>query len=56
MKAKELKDKLNDTLLQSIINMVKDPTIDKHQIVWMIFLELTDKCWDDVTDDEIVIK
>ena len=56
MTAKELKDKLNDTLLQGIINMAKDPTIDKHQIVWMIFLELTDKYWDNVTDNEIVIK
>ena len=56
MTAKELKDKLDDDLLQNIITMVKDQTIDKHQIVWMIFLELTDKYWDDVTDDEIVIK
>lgn len=56
MTAKELKDKLNDTLLKSIIIMAKDPTIDKHQIVWMLFLHLTDKYWNNVTDDEIVIK
>lgn len=55
MTAKELRDKLNDDLLQNIINMVKDPTIDKHQILWMIFLKLTDKYWDDVTDEEICL-
>lgn len=54
----ELKKKLeNDVLIQSIVNIARDPTIHnsrKDQLEGLIFLKITDKCWDEVNDNDTI--
>ena len=51
----ELKSKITNTLINSIINIVKDPTLGdsrKEQLKGLIFLAITDDYWDDCNDNE----
>ena len=57
MTAKELKEKLSPSLVESIMNIVKDPTIVSKidQIQGLLFLELTDEYWDELEDNAEVL-
>ena len=50
----ELKNKIDDCLINSIINIVKDPTITNKadQLQGMIFYHITGECWDNCNDNE----
>ena len=57
MKARELKDKISPSMIRGIANIVRDPTIEHkiEQIQGLIFLELTNKYWDNTNDEEEVL-
>lgn len=47
----ELKEKLSPSLMRSIVNISKDPTLGAtkiDQLQGLIFLTITGKYWDDV--------
>lgn len=52
----DLKNKIDDRLVRSIINVVKDPTITSkaEQIRYLIFHHLTDDYWDVCNDNDEV--
>lgn len=53
----ELKEKLSERLIFSIINIVKDPTLGDtvtDQLQGLIFNEITDDWWDNCDDSEMV--
>lgn len=51
----QLKSKITDTLINSIINISKDPTLGdsrKEQLKGLIFLTIANDYWDDCDDNE----
>lgn len=53
----QLKLKINDCMLNSIINLVKDPTLGstlKDQLSGLIFLSITGEYWDSADDNKII--
>lgn len=51
----ELKNKIDNCLISSIINIVKDPTLGnskKDQLQGLIFNHITDDYWDNCNNDE----
>ena len=51
----QLKTKITDTLINSIINISKDPTLGdsrKEQLKGLIFLTIANDYWDDCDDNE----
>lgn len=53
----QLKSKITDSLISSIINISKDPTLGdsrKEQLKGLIFLAITNDYWDDCDDRETI--
>lgn len=51
----QLKSKITDTLINSIINISKDPTLGnsrKAQLKGLIFLTIANDYWDDCDDND----
>lgn len=50
----DLKNKIDDCLISSIINIAKDPTIvsKTDQLQGLIFYHITGECWDSCNDNE----
>ena len=51
----QLKSKITDTLINSIINISKDPTLGdsrKEQLKGLIFLTIANDYWDDCDNNE----
>lgn len=54
----QLKTKITDTLINSIINISKDPTLGdskKEQLKGLIFLSIANDYWDNSNDNEELI-
>ena len=56
MKVKDLKERISPSMINGIANIIIDRTIEHktEQIQGLIFLTLTDKYWDNTSDEEEV--